>query len=356
MRCLVVDEEITVSAVNLEKFCEDVFKKSLPDSEAEIIAKTLVDADLRGATSHGVQRVAGYLKRMEQGIIERSTKIEILNDALGTTLIDANNGWGQVAAVKAMELAVQKAEESGIAFVGVRNSNHFGTASFYTRLAAKKGYIGISMTNASPMMVPYGSKEPSLGANPISISIPAGPGENPIVLDMSSSNVARGKIMIAKINGESIPENWAVTKDGEKTTDPAEAWEGYVLPMGAKGSGLAIVIDILSGVLTGSLFGKSIPKQYEDPEPQRLGHFIGAINIANYAEPEVFYQNIKEKIQETTSSEPASGFDRVFMPGERGDLQKAYLEEQGIAIAVDTFNELKETGLKYGVEIEHYLS
>ncbi|RKQ13579.1 Ldh family oxidoreductase [Oceanobacillus bengalensis] len=343
-------------ATDLQQFCEAILKKSLPAMEAKIIAESLVDADLRGVTSHGVQRLAGYLKRMEEGLIERRTLVQVVSDMNATALLDGHNGWGQVAATKAMELAIEKADEFGTAFVGVRNSNHFGTASFYTRMAAEKGYIGISMTNASPMMVPFGGKKPSLGANPISISIPAGEGEDAIVLDMSTSNVARGKIMVAKKNGESIPRNWAITKDGKQTTNPDEAWEGYLLPMGPKGSGLAIIIDILSGVLTGSLFGKSMPRQYDDPYPQRLGHLFGAINIANFGDPDVFYQNIKEKVEETVTSEPSEGFERVLMPGEIKSLKKKEREENGIPISKEIFNELIETGVKYDVDINQYLS
>ncbi|MFD1849567.1 Ldh family oxidoreductase [Oceanobacillus bengalensis] len=348
--------EVKIPKDDLQQYCEAILGKSLPEDEAKIVAETLVDADLRGVTSHGVQRVAGYLKRLEEELIERSTNVQVVNDTYATALLDANNGWGQVAAKKAMELAIEKAEAFGTAFVGVRNSNHFGTASYYTRMAAEKGYIGISMTNASPMMVPFGAKEPSLGTNPISISIPAGEGVDTIVLDMSTSNVARGKIMVAKKNGESIPRNWAITKDGKQTTNPDEAWEGYVLPMGPKGSGLAIIIDILSGVLTGSLFGKRIPRQYDDPYPQRLGHFFGAINIASFGDPDVFYQSIKEKIEETVSSEPSEGFERVLMPGELELMKTKSREENGIPISKEIFNELIETGLKYDVDINQYLS
>jgi LDH2 family malate/lactate/ureidoglycolate dehydrogenase len=348
--------DITVSAKNLQQYTEAIFKQSLPEKESKIIAETLVDADLRGVSSHGVQRVAGYLKRMEEGIIERITNVQVVSDINATALLDANNGWGQVAAVKAMELAIEKAEEFGTAFVGVRNSNHFGTASFYARMAANKGVIGISMTNASPIMVPYGAKEPSLGANPISIAIPAGEGEEPIVLDMSTSNVARGKIMVAKKNRESIPDNWAITKNGKKTTNPDEAWEGYVLPMGPKGSGLAIMIDILSGILTGALFGKAIPRQYDDPYPQRLGHMFAAINIANFLDTDIFYQHIKEKVEETVSSQPSEGFERVLMPGDRGIANMKIRKEKGIPISKEIFNELVETGSKYGVDINQFIS
>lgn len=344
----------TISASDLHRFCSDVLKQSLPEEESEIIAETLVDADLRGVTSHGVQRMSGYLQRMEKGIIERKTEITVTQNNFATVLLDANNGWGQVAGVKAMNMAIQKAEQYGTSFVGVANSNHFGTASFYTRMVAERGFIGISMTNASPIMVPFGAKEPSLGPNPISIAIPAGENQRPIILDMSTSNVARGKIMVAKKNNEAIPEGWAITKDGKQTTNPHEAWEGFVLPMGPKGSGLAIIIDILSGVLTGSLFGKRMPRQYDDPYPQRLGHLFGAIKIESFGDPDLFYKHVQEKIEETISSEPSEGFDRVYMPGDLELQRKKEREETGIPISTEILNELKETGEKYGVDLKDY--
>lgn len=347
---------IAILEKDLRSFCRDLFKQSLPDDEAEIIAETLVDADLRGVTSHGVQRISGYLQRMEEGKIEKKTEINVVQDSFATALLDANNGWGQVAGVKAMNMAIQKAEQYGTSSVGVSNSNHFGTASFYTRIAAEEGFIGISMTNASPIMVPFGAKEPSLGPNPISISIPAGKGKSPIILDMSTSNVARGKIMVAKKNKESIPEGWAITKDGKQTTDADEAWDGFVLPMGPKGSGLAIIIDILSGVLTGSLFGKRIPRQYDDPYPQRLGHLFGAINIENFGDPELFYQHVAEKIEETISSEPSEGFDQVYMPGDMESQRKKERKEKGIPISKEIINELRKSGEKYGIELDNYIS
>ncbi|MDQ0338105.1 LDH2 family malate/lactate/ureidoglycolate dehydrogenase [Caldalkalibacillus uzonensis] len=347
--------DIIVPASQLIRFTSQVLGQSLPEDEAEIIAETLVDADLLGVESHGVSRLAGYLKRMEDGLIERKTRLTLVRETPTTALFDAANGWGQVAAVKALETAIEKALQYGTGFVGVKNSNHFGTASYFTRMATEKDCIGLAMTNASAIMVPFGSKEPSLGTNPISIAVPTGEGRNPVVLDMATSQVARGKIILAKKKGETIPAHWAITVNGEPTTDPVKALEGFVLPLGPKGSGLAIMIDILSGVLTGALFGKQIPKMYGDQSSQQLGHFFGVIHIEAFMDKTLFYQRMQEKVQETVNSAPMEGFDRVYMPGEIELSRKKVRLEKGIPLPKEIYLELKETGSRYGVDIEKFI-
>jgi LDH2 family malate/lactate/ureidoglycolate dehydrogenase len=346
---------VTVQVDGLKNYVTAVFAKSLPEQEAAIIADNLVDADLLGVESHGVSRVPGYLKRMEQGLIKRSTNISLISETPTTAMYNAGNGWGQVAGVKAMESAIEKAKTYGTAFVGVNNSNHFGTCSYYARMAAAEGCIGIIMTNTSAMMVPFGGLEPSLGTNPIAFGIPTGKGKDPVVLDMATSHVARGKILVAKTKGIEIPEGWAITKDGEPTTDPIAALEGFLLPMGSKGSGLAIMVDILSGVLTGALFGKRVPRMYEDAEPQNIGHFFGVIRVDAFIKLEEFEQRMQEKIDETVNSKPAKGFDRVYMPGEIEMMKMKKQLAEGIALSPAIFRELEQTGHQYGVDIKSYL-
>jgi LDH2 family malate/lactate/ureidoglycolate dehydrogenase len=347
--------KVNVHAEELREFCSAVLNKCIPNREADIVAHSLVDADLCGVGSHGVSRLTDYLKRLEAGLVKRETNITLIRETTTTALLDADNGWGQVASVQAMDTAITKALEHGTGFVGVRNSNHNGTAAYYTRIAAERGCIGIATTNTSALMVPFGAMEPSLGTNPISISVPAGPGKDPVVLDMATSNVARGKIILASKKGESIPEGWAITKDGEPTTDPIKALQGYILPMGPKGSGLAIIVDILSGVLTGALFGKQIPRMYDDPEPQQIGHFFGAISVEAFMDMPFFSQRMKEKVDETVNSTPMKGFDRVYMPGEIELEKKRQQESNGIQLPIEIYKELERTGLQYGVEIERIL-
>jgi LDH2 family malate/lactate/ureidoglycolate dehydrogenase len=344
-----------VKANELREYCSTVLAQSIPAEEAKIVADNLVEADLLGFYSHGVCKVADYLKRMEDGLIEKKTTISLVSETKTTAVYDAHNGWGQYVSVKAMESAIEKALEYGTGFVGVRNSNHFGITSYYTKLAAEKGCIGFATTNASNLMVPFGSKEPSLGTNPVSFAIPAGEGKCPVVLDMSTGNTARGKITLAKKVGGKIPEDWAITQDGKPTTNPTEALAGYLLPMGPKGSGLAIVMDILSGVLTGSLFGTSVPRMYEDPEPQRLGHFFGAISIEAFMDKSEFFQRMEQKISETVNSAPMEGFNRVYMPGQMEEEKKQKQIKEGIVLPTEIYEELQLTGNRYGIDIKNYL-
>jgi len=346
---------VKVMATELKELSIAILAKSLPQEEAAIIAETLVDADLCGVSSHGVSRIADYLRRMEDGLIERKTEITVVQETATTALLDAANGWGQVVSYKAMNTAIDKALEYGTGFVGVKGSNHNGIAAYYTRMAAERGCIGIAMTNTSATMVPWGAKEPSLGTNPISIAVPVGPGKDPVVLDMATSNVARGKIILAQKKGQSIPEGWAITKDGENTTNPNLAIEGYMLPMGPKGSGLAIIVDILSGVLTGALFGKQVPRMYEDPVPQQIGHFFGAIQIGGFIDPSLFYDRMEEKVDETVTSEPMKGFDRVYMPGEIELAKKRKQVVEGIQLSIEIYQELKKTAENYSVNIDDFI-
>jgi len=321
----------------------------LPHPEAEIIADSLVAANLAGVHSHGVSRISDYLERMERGLITRATKIDVVRESATTALLDANNGWGQVASQRAVEIVVGKSRDFGSAWVGVRNSNHYGTAAYWTSRMASEGMVGISSTNASPVMAPFGSRRASLGTNPISIAVPSGSGA-PVVLDMATSIQARGKIILADKNGESIPEGWAITKDGRPTTDPREALEGSMLPAaGPKGSGLAIMLDVLTGVLTGARFGLGVPRMYEDPEPQQLGHIFAAINVEAMMPLDEFLARISEKERETRESPPADGFDRVLMPGDVELEKEDAHRSSGLPLGKEVYEELLSTARRYGV-------
>jgi LDH2 family malate/lactate/ureidoglycolate dehydrogenase len=230
----------------LRAFCEEVFAAAgLPEQDAEVIADSLVHANLTGVHSHGVSKVNDYLTRLDKNLVTKETNISVVRESATTALLDAGNGWGQIVSQKAVEMAVEKAKQYGSSWIGVRNSNHYGTAAYWTSQIAAQGMIGISMTNTSPVMVPFGSKVPTLGTNPICIAVPS-PSGKPIMLDMATSNQARGKITLAAKIGKPIPSDWAITIDGQETTDPQEALKGSLLPFGgAKGSGLAMMVDIL---------------------------------------------------------------------------------------------------------------
>lgn len=341
---------VKVSAQKLQKYCEKLLvEHSIPLEEAEVIAESLVDANLVGVDSHGVTRLPDYLIRLANKVIESKTKLDIIQENKSITLYDANNGWGQYAGKVAMQRAIDQAKENGSAVVGVKNSNHFGTSSYFTRMAADNNCIGIAISNASPLMVSWGAKDPTLGTNPLSIAVPTN--QHPTVLDMATSNVARGKINLAAKKGQDIPEGWAITKDGKSTTDAQEALEGFLLPLGPKGSGLAMMIDIMSGVLTGALFGKDIPRMYDDPEPQQLGHMFIVIDIESFMDITTFKEKMDERIKQTTEGAPSEGFNEVLMPGDIEQMNREKHLQEGLDLPEAIYEELKQAGQRFDLSI-----
>ncbi|MFC7684901.1 Ldh family oxidoreductase [Ureibacillus sp. GCM10028918] len=345
--------KIILKEVVLSALCVEVFTCKVPQHEAKIIIDNLIEADLTGVSSHGVTKVFDYLVRQEKNLISASTEIAVERDQITTFTWNANNGWGAVAGKKAMEECVERAKIYGVSFGAVNHSNHFGIASYYTKMAAKKDMIGFAFTNSSSLMVPYGGKTPSLGTNPICISVPTG-SDVIVTLDMSTAITARGRINLAQKLNQKIPENWAITVDGNKTTDPTEALQGYILPMGAKGSGLAIMVDILAGVLTDANFGSGVPRQYEEDIPQNLGHLFGAIDISKFIDLEDFYKNMKERIDQIVNSEPIEGFNRVMFPGQIEHEKKCEQLENGIELDKEIYLELISLAKKYNVNVERY--
>jgi LDH2 family malate/lactate/ureidoglycolate dehydrogenase len=338
---------------SLRGFCEEVLAAAgVPEEEARIVAASLVDADLSGMKSHGVTRLNDYLQRMEGGLMSPMTEIEVVRETPSTALLDANDGWGQVASERAVELVVEKARQVGSAWVGVRNSNHNGTAAYWTMKIANEGMVGICSMNTSPVMAAHGSRRPTLGTNPLSIAVPSSSGR-PVVLDMATSNQARGKIILAAKNNDPIPEGWAITSEGLPTTDAKEALEGSVLPLGGpKGSGLAIMLDILTGVLTGAEFGARMPRMYDDPQPQRVGHMFSAISIEAFMPMAEFLSRMDQKEQETREGPPAPGFERVSMPGDGTHERMATHRESGIPLTDEVYADLLAAAERYGVSPE----
>ena len=337
----------------LREFCKEVLRAAgVPEKDAGIVASSLVDADLSGMKSHGVTRLNDYLLRMEQGLMTLATEIDVVRETASTALLDANDGWGQVASERAVELVVEKAREVGSAWVGVRNSNHNGTAAYWTMKIAREDMLGICSMNTSPVMAAHGSKRPTLGTNPLSIAVPSSSGR-PVVLDMATSNQARGKIILAAKNNDPIPEGWAITSDGLPTTDAQEALKGSVLPLGGpKGSGLAIMLDILTGVLTGAEFGAKMPRMYDDPQPQRVGHMFSAISIEAFMPMTEFLSRMDQKEQETREGPAAPGFEQVSMPGDGTHERMATHREEGIPLTAEVYADLLAAAERYGVSPE----
>jgi LDH2 family malate/lactate/ureidoglycolate dehydrogenase len=315
---------------------------NIDKDSSKCVAESLIQANLRGYDTHGVVRLIAYIKRL-RSIKWNMPKVIENGGAIG--MIDGNDFMGQVCAKMAMDLAIKKAMKFGVGIVGVRNSNHFGAAAYFSMLAAEKNMIGFAFTNASPRIPAWGGKEAVLGNNPFSFAIPTNKGY-PLVLDISNSVVAAGKIRTAALRGEKIPEGWAMDKDGNMTQNPEEALKGLLFPIGGhKGYGITLVMDILCGILTGSGFSKQVVGIDKTESAQHVGHLLGAINISKFMPQNEFMRRMDQLINVLKSSKKANGINEIFIPGEIEHLTNKKRLKEGIPIPkkiIDTLNGLAE--------------
>ncbi|MDM5198994.1 Ldh family oxidoreductase [Fictibacillus enclensis] len=338
----------------LQQFCSEVFiNAGVSTKEAAIVSESLIQADLRGVESHGVVRTAIYLKRIEKNMIDPKARVTIEAEDDAIVLVNGNNNFGSVVGSKALDIALHKAKEKGAAIVGVKGSNHFGTGAFYALKAIEKNMILMVMSNASQTMPPTGGVRPFIGTNPLAIGVPAG-NEIPYILDMATSVVARGKIIVAAQKGNDIPLGWAIDKEGNPTTDAEAALEGSVLPVGGpKGYAISMFIDILSGVLTGAGFGKYVNNMYENwEEPQNVGHFFVAIDINRFMPIEFFKQRMDLYIREIKAEPKANGVEEIFIPGEIEYHRVNERKTNGIKLPLAVAEELAQIGKRYNIDLE----
>ncbi|MDY4609057.1 MAG: Ldh family oxidoreductase [Sphaerochaetaceae bacterium] len=338
--------EKIILAESLGPFVHEIFVKAgVPEERATVLANCLVEADLNGISSHGVIRVPVYVRRILQGLTETKAVITPIEDFPASALLDGKNVIGQVAGEEAMRIAIQKARTVGIACVGLRGTNHFGTCGHYSEMAAKSNMIGFSFVNTTPLVAVYGGTRKAVGNNPLSIAIPAKE-HFPIILDMACS-VAQGKIEILKKKGLDIPSGWAVDEEGNPTTDPDKALKGVLLPIaGPKGSGLAIAIDILCGILTGSGVGNEI-RHLNDPEPQNLGAFFIAIDIAKFTNVDMFLGRVDHYVDCLKGS--AREGEHILMPGEECFINHGERLITGIPFPSAVLDDLNEVAAQLGM-------
>ena len=280
-----------VDAGQLKGFIQRILSAAgLCEANARIVADSITTAELFGFNSHGVIRIPHYIKRLRIGSLNGNPDIRVVQQMGNTAIVDGDHGMGHAVAFFAMQEALRLAE-SGIGFVGVKKSSHFGIAGYTAMQALQKDMIGIVVSHTDASVIPYGGKRPAVGTNPLAVAVPTDR-EYPVLLDMATSAASLGKILVAKSKGEQIPPDWAVDEEGIPTTDPQRV--KYLMPMaGPKGYALALIFDILSGPLTGALFGKKLPLMYGDYDKHReLGHFIGAIKIANFVPVDEFKKNV----------------------------------------------------------------
>lgn len=342
---------IRVSAEALTAFVAKLFVAiGCPDADAQQIAAGLVEADLRGVWSHGVARVPGYLGRYRAGVMNPRPEIKISYDATAAAFVDGDNGSGLVVAPRAMGVAIALAQAHGIGIAGVAFSNHFGAAARYAEMAARDFCIGMVFTNASPALPPWGGAAPFLGTSPLAFAAPTPEGKT-FVIDMAMSRIARGKLKFAAARGESVPEGYALDKDGRPTTDGAAAFGGTMLPFGEhKGAALSWMMEVMAGVLTGAAFGGQVANPFTGLDrPAETGHTMIAIR-ADVFMPRAAYRIRMGQLDDRAKAVPrAAGFDEIQSPGEPEARRRAQNERDGVPLPKTVVDDLVAEAEKAGI-------
>ena len=335
---------------DLIRFSADVLESlGVPRSDALLVSASLVTADIWGHPSHGMLRLDWYVARLRAGVMNPISQVETVVDTGPLIVLDGHDGIGQIVTDVACTEAVNRAKTFGVGVVAVRNSNHFGTAAYWTRRIAAEGCVGILTTNASPAMAPWGGREKTVGANPWSIATPGG-SHGPAVLDIANTNVARGKIYAALQRGEEIPYGWAIDEEGAPTNDPAAAIKGILLPMGGhKGYAISFMMDVLSGVLTGSNYATGVVGPHVSDERSGCGHLIVAIDVDQVIGTDEFNTRIDDLIALTKGVALAKGAREIFYPGEIENRAEARGFTTGVALPAKTVDELRELAASCGL-------
>lgn len=312
-------------------------------ADAARFAATLVDADLCGTSTHGVSRLGIYVKRIERGLIDPRAELKIEREHGAVLALDAANGLGQVQAGKALDLLESRARHHGLAAATIRRSQHFGALSYYCNQAAARGLLLFATTNCEPAMSPEGGCEAFFGTNPLAMSFPTGKGF-PVKIDLATSIIARGNIIAAQKQGRPIPAGWALDPSGSPTTDADAALAGTVLTMaGHKGYALAMMVEMLAGVLSGSAIGPSVGSMYKHLDrPQDVGHFFVLIDIAAFMDVGLFKQRADETIDRIKACRRRPGTDEILVPGERSHRTAQHHRRAGVKIESATLSELEE--------------
>ncbi|GAB4308880.1 MAG: L-sulfolactate dehydrogenase [Methanobacteriaceae archaeon] len=322
---------------------------NVPLNEAEIVADVTADADLKGFSSHGIGRFPQYVTGLKVGTIIPGAEINVEKESISTALLNGNHNFGHVVTYKGMELAIQKAKETGVGLVGIHNSNHFGVAGYYSDMAIMQDMIGIVIANTEPAVAPIGGKEPILGTNPVAIGIPSD--KNYVSVDMATSASARGKLLEAARKGEKIPENVALDAEGRPTIDPEAALKGSILPFGAhKGYALAFMIELLAGPLVKASFGKNVTGTANPNVMCTKGDLILAIDPSKFVDTSEFKEAVDEFISEIKSE------DNIFIPGDMEVRNVKRFTEKGISIDEVLLEQIKEISKELSVDLEEILS
>lgn len=339
---------IRVASDTIEAAIREVLAaRGVPEDDAGATARGLVAANLRGVDTHGLACLPDYVTCLDENRIKARPDMRVERRLPWAATLDADNGLGPAAATRATALALEAAREFGIGATAVRRSNHFGAAGVYAAMAAEQDCIGIVCANASTVTAPFGAAAPLLGTNPLAVAVPAGR-HPPFVLDMATSEGSRKKVRKALAEGKPIPDGWSLGPDGRPTTDPAEALKGVMLPFGGvKGSGITLLMDILSGVLTGARFGGDVLSVLTNQERESgNGHFVLAFRVSAFLAEGEFAARMDEEIDRLKALPPAMGFDEVSYPGEREWRISTERAAHGIPVSKKLWSEVTDLGAR----------
>jgi LDH2 family malate/lactate/ureidoglycolate dehydrogenase len=323
----------------------------LPKADAAKVAELMLEADLAGADAHGVFRLPQYIRRIKAGGVNPKARIAVEKTAPATAIVDGDNGMGHLVMQRAADTAVELAKQNGVAWVGARRSNHAGAAGTYAAMALPHDMIGIysAVANANHMPA-WGAAESLLSTNPIAIAVPAGQ-EPPVVLDIATTVVSYGTVKAYKLQGKPMPADWMVSaKDGKPITDSAKSGEGLLMPIGGhKGSGLALVLGMLAGVLNGAAFGREVVDFNADDESAcNTGHFITALDVSRFMPIAVFKSEVDRQLRDLKSSKLLPGFDSIRLPGEQREARRMDRRTNGVPV----FSEIVEQLDKLAAELK----
>jgi LDH2 family malate/lactate/ureidoglycolate dehydrogenase len=342
-----------VKAENLIRVCKDILSSSgVPTEDAQFVAETLVEADLRGINSHGILRLGRYVRELNSGVTNPNPEIKLVDDSIATAKVDGDGGLGPLVGKFAMETCIKKAKEAGSATVTAFRSRHFGAAGYYARMAQKVDLIGISMTVASPRLAPTGGKLPLFGNNPIALSVP-GDQSFPLVIDFASGKIAAGRLELAASKGEKIPADVARDLDGKETTDPDIALKGTIVPIAEhKGYALTLFIEILAGLLGGApYFGIDRSKVDSHMRDRGIGHFFMVIDPCRFMPLSEFKMAISNMIEIIKHSPKMPNTEEILLPGEIEFRNRESALKNGIPLADETIEQIRKWAQECGTTL-----
>ena len=345
-------EERRVAAEELRGLCASIFERcGMSREDAGLVADSLVEADLGGTHSHGVLRVPEYARKLTVGGVDPRGRPSVARDAGAALVVDGGNSMGQIGAAFAMDRAIERAKGTGVAAVAIRGSNHCGAMGYFAVRALPHDQIGLATTNALPTMAPFGGAERILGINPLAVAIPAD-AEPPIVYDAAFSASSHGKIRIHQQKGIALPEGWALDERGRPTTDPTAAIDGLLQPIGGfKGAGLAMVMGVLSSMLSGAAYGTELGDMHSGPRAGADGHFVMAIDVGAFEDVGRFKARVDAAIRQVRECRRAPGVERTYSPGEREHLTRQEYRREGIPLNLVTLGDLARTASALGLDV-----